>query len=674
MTPTTQMKETQTDIEQLSINTIRMLAIDAVEKANSGHPGMPMGMAPVAYVLWTKFMKYNPKNPNWPNRDRFVLSAGHGSMLLYAMLHLTGYDVSLDDLKNFRQWGSKTPGHPEYGHTVGVETTTGPLGQGIATAVGMVMGQKYLNSLLKPDGPAILDHYTYGICSDGDLMEGVGGEAASLAGHLGLNGLIFFYDDNKITIDGKTDLAYSDDVKKRFESYHWFVQTVNDANDLPAIEAALKAAQAEKNRPCLIITKSLIGYGSPNKANTAEAHGAALGADEVKLTKENLGWPTSPDFYVPKEVADHFKQAAAKAAETEDFWKKRYEVWAKENPDAAKLWARLEKSELPEGWEKQLPDFSKEEKMATRSASGKVLNALASVLPELIGGSADLAPSNNTMIKGAPAFSKNQAGRNLHFGVREHAMASALNGMALGNVLIPYGGTFLIFSDYMKGGMRISALIKKRVIYILTHDSIGLGEDGPTHQPIEQLVHLRAIPNMRVIRPADATETAGAWKEAIKHKTGPTCLILTRQNLPVLQKSKYPTLGQVEKGGYILSETKGGTPKLILIATGSEVQLALGAQTKLEAEGTPTRVVSMPCCEIFDEQPESYRESVLPKSVRARLSIEALSPETWGKYVGLDGDSVAMTSFGASAPGNVAMEKFGFTIENVISRAKKILK
>jgi len=667
---------TKTNLEQVAINTIRFLAVDSVEKSKSGHPGMPMGMAAPTYVLWTQFLKHNPKNPKWPNRDRFVLSAGHGSMLLYSLLHLTGYDVSIEDLKNFRQWESKTPGHPEYGETPGVETTTGPLGQGIAASVGMAIAQKYLNRLFPQKEAALLDHKIYGIVGDGDMMEGVSSEGVSLAGHLGLGSIIFFYDDNSITIDGKTDLAFSDDVKKRFESYHWHVQSISDANDTEAVSKALIAARKETGRPSLIITKSQIGFGSPNKANTAAAHGAPLGEDETKLAKENLGWPLEPTFHVPDEVKKHFMTAVENGQKLEQEWTKKFDAWAAANPDGAKLWKRLKAGNLPEGWDKHLPDFSGEEKMSTRAASGIVINAIAPHLPELIGGSADLAPSNNTLIKGEQDFSKSVTGRNMRFGVREHGMAAAMNGMALSDFLIPYGGTFFIFTDYMKGGMRISALNKKRMVYILTHDSIGLGEDGPTHQPVEQMAHLRAMPNITMIRPADATETVAAWKYALEHKTGPVGLVLTRQALPVLKKSKYPNAGSVEKGGYILSNPKSEAqnPKVILIATGSEVSLVLKAQEELEAGGIETRVVSLPSWEIFDKQPQEYKDSVLPPKIRARLAVEALSPFGWERYVGLDGDVIGLDRFGASAPGAVAMEKLGFTVENVVARSKKLLK
>jgi len=660
------------NLTQDAINTIRFLSVDGVEKAKSGHPGLPMGMAAAAYTLWTKFLKHNPKNPQWPNRDRFVLSAGHGSMLVYSLLHLTGYNLSLDDLKNFRQWKSKTPGHPEYGDTDGIETTTGPLGQGIANAVGMAIGQRYLNQLFSGGTESLLDHRIYGLCGDGDLQEGISSEACSLAGHLGLGSIILIYDDNHITIDGNTDLSFSEDVGKRFEAYNWHVANVSDANDIDAMAKAVEDAKKTTDKPHLIITRSQIGFGSPNKANTAAAHGAPLGPEEAKLSKENLKFPADSAFFVSKDVKTHFEAALANGKKFEAAWSQRFEAWAKANPEKAALFKRLQDGKLPEGWEKHLPDFSTDEKLATRAASGKVINALAAHLPELIGGSADLAPSNNTLIKGAPDFSKT-GGRNMRFGVREHAMAAALNGMALNGMLIPYGGTFFIFTDYMKGGMRLGALMKQRVIYVLTHDSIGLGEDGPTHQPIEQLAHLRATPNFTMIRPADATETAAAWKYALENKSGPTGLVLTRQGLPVLKKDKFPNAGQVEKGGYILKDAKNQEPILLLIATGSEVSLALQAQEKLEADGTPTRVVSLPSWEIFDAQSKEYRESVLPAKIRARVSIEALSTFGWERYVGLDGAVIGMNRFGASAPGATLMEKFGFTVDNIVQKAKSVL-
>jgi transketolase len=672
MPTSTTEKIEKKDTAELAINTIRFLAVDAVEKANSGHPGMPMGMAAAAYTLWTEFLKHNPKNPKWPNRDRFVLSNGHGSMLLYALLHLTGYDLSLEELKNFRQWHSKTPGHPEYGDAPGIETTTGPLGQGIATAVGMAMAQRYLNQLFTPNDVPLLDHFIYTFVGDGCLMEGISSEAASLAGHLGLGSLIAVYDNNHITIEGKTDLAFSEDVLKRFETYGWHTIEIKDGNDRAAFANAVIQAQKETKRPSLISIRTHIGFGSPNKADSHDAHGAALGAEEVKLTKQNLGWPLEPSFYVPEEVKSMFNVSLEKGKKWESEWQNRFDNWAQKNPDLAKTWKRLESGQLPNGWEEKLPKFDVEEKIATRAASGKVINALAPILPELVGGSADLAPSNNTLVKGAESFSKTKSGRNIHFGVREHAMAAALNGMALSQMLIPYGGTFFTFTDYMKGGMRISALSKLRVIYVLTHDSIGLGEDGPTHQPIEHLAHFRAMPNCVVIRPGDANETVSAWKYALNSKGKPILLVLSRQNLPVLLKSKYPLAGSVEKGAYILSE--GSTkPRLILIATGSEVSLALAAQAKLENEKIPTRVVSMPSWEIFSEQPDSYREEVLPKNIKARVSIEALSGFGWEKWVGLEGLVIGINSFGASAPAPILFEKFGFTTDNIVQKSKQLL-
>jgi transketolase len=664
----------KTSLTDKAINTIRFLAVDAVEKANSGHPGMPMGMAPIAHTLWTKFLKFNPKNPSWANRDRFVLSNGHGSMLLYAMLHLTGYDVSLDELKNFRQWHSKTPGHPEYGDAPGIETTTGPLGQGIAVGVGMAMGQNYLNGLFTPKGKPLLDHNIYIFAGDGCMMEGVASEAASMAGHLGLGQIIVIYDDNHITIEGHTELAFSEDVLARFRAYNWHTQRVTNGNDLKSIESAISAAKKVTDKPSIIAIRTHIGYGSPNKVDSHDAHGSPLGKDEVALTKKNLNWPEEPTFHIPEEVLAMYRKTGEQSAKNEEAWKKRLDQWAAKNPDRKKLWDRLTAGGLPSGWEKNIPIFNADEKIATRAASGKVINALAPILPELVGGSADLSPSNNTMVKGAPSFSKNAPGRNIHFGVREHAMAAALNGMAVTDMLIPYGGTFFNFTDYMKGGMRICALTKKRVIYVLTHDSIGLGEDGPTHQPIEQLAHFRAMPNTVVIRPADANETAQAWKFALMCKTSPVLLILTRQNLPVYSPEQYPLAGSVDKGAYILSEASIKPPQVILIATGSEVSLAMAAQPVLEKEGIANRVVSMPSWELFEAQSADYKETVLPKAVAARVSIEALSGFGWEKWVGLDGAIIGMKTFGASAPINVLMEKFGFTIDNVVLQAKKLVK
>lgn len=662
------------DVAEKTINTIRFLSIDGVEKANSGHPGMPMGMAAAGYTLWKEFLKHNPKNPWWANRDRFILSNGHGSMLLYSLLHLTGYDLSLDDLKNFRQFHSKTPGHPEYGEAPGIETTTGPLGQGFATAVGMAIAQKYLNGLFTPNATPLLDHHIYVFAGDGCMMEGVTSEAASMAGHLSLGQIVVIYDDNHISIDGNTDLAFSEDVKKRFEAYNWHVQSVADGNDVKALSEAIRSAQKETSRPSLIALRTHIGFGSPNKANTSEAHGSPLGADEIKLTKQNLGWTLEPTFYVPDEAKQWAKEAVEQGAKWENEWNTKWKTWADKNPDSAKLWKRLAEQKLPDGWEKHLPVFDKDEKLATRAASGKVIAALAPVLPELIGGSADLTPSNNTFAKGMQDFTKTNAGRYIRFGVREHAMASALNGMALSHMLIPYGGTFFNFLDYMKGGVRLTALMKQKVIYILTHDSIGLGEDGPTHQPIEHLAHLRAMPNSVTIRPADANETVAAWKFALEHKEGgPINLVLSRQNLPVLLKSKYPSAGSVEKGAYILSDATGGKPKVILIATGSEVSLALLAQEKLEKDNIPARVVSMPSWEIFSAQSNAYKQSVLPKDIKARISIEALSTFGWERWVGTDGVAVGLDHFGASAPAGILFEKFGFTADNIVAKAKALL-
>jgi transketolase len=631
-------------------------------------------MAAPAYALWSRFLHHNPRNPAWPNRDRFILSAGHGSMLLYALLHLTGYDLTLDDLKNFRQWGSKTPGHPEYGHVPGVEMTTGPLGQGVATAVGMAVAQRYLNHVLAPEESPLLDYRIYAVLGDGCMMEGVAAEAFSLAGHLGLGSLIFLYDNNHVTIEGSTELAFSEDVAGRFAAYNWHVERVGDGNDVEAVSAAIRSAQAETGRPSLIMVSTQIGFGSPNKANSCEVHGAPLGDAEVTCSKAHLGWPLAPSFHVPVEVAAHLRQAIERGAKSEAEWQQKLDSWLAAHPDQASLWQRLVEGKLPVGWEKALPDFAGTDKIATRAASGKIINALAPVIPELVGGSADLAPSNNTAIKGAADFLPFRPGRNLRFGVREHAMAAALNGMALSNMLIPYGGTFLVFSDYLKPAVRLSSLIGKRVIYILTHDSIGVGEDGPTHQPIEQVAALRATPNTIVLRPADALETVAAWRVAIEHRTGPVALILSRQNLPVLSRQKYPGAGQAEKGAYILSEAKSKAAlQLIIIATGSEVALALAAQERLWELDLDSRVVSMPSWELFEQQPESYRQTVLPPAVRARLAVEALAGFGWERYVGLEGEIVAMTSFGASAPGNVLMEKFGFTVENVVQKAKKLL-
>ena len=648
--------------------------MDAVQKANSGHPGLPMGAAAMAYVLWTRFLRHHPTNPSWPNRDRFILSAGHGCMLLYSLLHLTGYDLPLDELKRFRQWGSLTPGHSEHGLTPGVETTTGPLGQGFGNGVGMAIAERFLANYFNRPGYRIVDHYVYAIVSDGDLMEGVSSEAASLAGHLGLGKLIYLYDDNRITIDGSTSLAFTENVGQRFEAYGWHVQRV-DGNNLKEVEAALSAAQAATERPSLIIARTHIAYGSPNKQDTAEAHGAPLGEEEIKLTKRALGWPLEPAFYIPDEALGHFREALQQGRAWEAQWQAQFDAYAAAHPELAAEWRTVMNGRLPEGWADKLPAFTPGGgSMATREASGKVLNAIAPHLPTLIGGSADLTPSNNTYLKGYGDFQRDNVGaRNLHFGVREHAMGSILNGMALHGGVIPYGGTFLIFSDYMRPAIRLAALSHIHVIYVFTHDSIGLGEDGPTHEPIEHLASLRAMPNLTVIRPADANETAVAWRVALEHRGGPVALALTRQKLPVLDRTTLASADLLRRGAYVLTDASNGQPDIILIATGSEVQLALEARQRLAARGIGARVVSMPSWELFEQQPDSYRDEVLPPSVTARLAIEAASPHGWHRYVGSMGTVIGMTRYGASAPYHVLMEQFGFTADNVTSRALALL-
>jgi len=663
-------------IDELCINTIRMLAVDAVQKANSGHPGMPMGAAPMAYVLWTRFLKHNPRNPHWPDRDRFVLSAGHGSMLLYSLLHLTGYDLTLDDLKAFRQWGSKTPGHPEYGHTPGVETTTGPLGQGFANGVGMAMAECFLAARFnRPDFP-IVDHFTYAIVSDGDLMEGVSHEAASLAGHLKLGKLIYLYDDNHISIEGSTDITFTENRLARFKAYGWHVQQVEDGNDLKAIKRAIRKAQAEAEGPSLIAVRTCIGCGSPNKENTAGAHGEPLGAEEVRLTKENLGWPLEPAFHVPPKALGLFRKAVKAGGKREKQWEALSASYQKAYPELAEEYKRIIAGDLPEGWDQGIPVFPADLKgTATRVASGTVLNALAAKMPNLIGGSADLAPSNKTEIKGSKDF---QAGtydqRNVRFGVREHGMGSIMNGLALHGGIIPYGGTFLIFSDYMRPPIRLAAMMGLKVIYIFTHDSIGLGEDGPTHQPIEQLAALRAIPNLIVIRPADANETAEAWRLALKIKGSPVALVLTRQNLPTLDRNQMAAADHLSFGAYVLNKSEGPKQELILIATGSEVSIALEALEQLKARGIHSRVVSMPSWELFERQPKKYRDQVLPPEIKARLAIEAGSPLGWHQYVGDQGAVIGLDHFGASAPDKVLFEKFGLMADHVVEKALELLK
>jgi transketolase len=662
-------------LEELCINSIRFLAIDAVEKAKSGHPGLPMGAAPMAFVLWDRFMRYNPKNPKWFNRDRFVLSAGHGCMLQYALLHLTGYDsVTIDDIKQFRQWGSKTPGHPENFETLGVEVTTGPLGQGIANGVGLAMAEAHLAAKFNKPDAQIVDHYTYVILGDGCNMEGVSGEACSLAGHLGLGKLIALYDDNHISIDGSTDVSFTEDVGKRFEAYGWHVQHVEDGNtDLEAIAKAIDAAKAVTDKPSLIKVTTTIGYGSPNKANTADVHGAALGGDEVKATRDKLGWEY-PEFEVPEDALKHFRKAVDRGADLEAQWNKAWADYQAKYPQEAGEFERFASNKLPQGWEDALPTYKPEDKaLATRKTSEMTLNALAPVLPELIGGSADLTHSNYTLLKGFGDFQKGQyANRNLRFGVREHGMGSICNGIALhGSGLIPYCATFLVFADYMRAAIRLSALSQAGVIYVMTHDSVALGEDGPTHQPVETIASLRAIPNLLVIRPADGNETSGAYKVAIKaaSENRPTLMAFSRQNLPQLAGS---TIDNVAKGAYILSDSDG-TPDIILIGTGGELHLCVDAAQKLQAEGKKVRVVSMPCWELFDEQDEAYRESVLPKAVTKRLVVEAASSFGWCRYLGNEGAMISIDRFGVSAPGNVALEKFGYTVDNVVAKAKALL-
>ena len=662
-------------LDDLCVNMIRVLSAECVEKANSGHPGMPMGAAPMAYVLWTKFLKHNPGHPAWFNRDRFVLSAGHGSMLLYSLLHLTGYDLPLSELLRFRQWESKTPGHPEYGLTPGVETTTGPLGQGFANGVGMAMAERFLAATLNRPGYEIIDHFTYGIVSDGDLMEGISHEAASLAGHLGLGKLVYLYDDNRISIEGSTDLAFTEDRLARFEAYGWHVQQVEDGNDLAAIERALVSARKETRKPSLIAVRTHIGYGSPNKQDKASAHGEPLGKEELKRTKQKLGWPLEPEFFVPEDALGVFRAALKKGRAEEDRWTSLVEAYRKTFPDQAgelDLWM---KGDLPEGWERDIPEFPPDPKgMATRAASGRVLNALAKRIKNLIGGSADLAPSNQTLIQGEGDFQSERFGnRNLRFGVREHGMGAILNGMALHGGLIPYGGTFLIFSDYMRPAIRLAALMHLKVIYVFTHDSIGLGEDGPTHQPVEQLAALRVIPNLAVLRPCDASETAEAWRFALSHRGGPVALALTRQGVPVLDRKVFAPATGLHKGAYILAEPAKGKPDLLLMASGSEVHLAVEAAEKLEQKGIAPRVVSMPSWELFDRQPESYRRDVFPPEIRARMAIEAGRTQGWWRYVGEKGDVVGLDRFGASAPYQTLYEHFGLTADRVVEKALRLL-
>jgi transketolase len=658
-------------LDQLCINTIRALTLDAVQKAESGHPGLPLGAAPMAYVLWTRFLRHNPHNPKWENRDRFLLSAGHGSMLIYSLLHLTGYDLPLDELKNFRQWGSKTPGHPEYGLTPGVEITTGPLGQGFANGVGMAMGAAHLAAKFNKENFPLIDSYVYAIVSDGDLMEGVASEAASLAGHLKLGKLIYLYDDNQVTIEGFTSLAFSEDVPKRFEAYGWHTQTVSDGNNLDEIEKAIRAAQAVTDKPSLISVKTVIGFGMPTQG-TRKAHSDAPGEDAVRETKRHLGWPEDTQFYIPDEALAHYREAIPRGEQLEAEWRVLVQKYEEAHPEEAKTWRSMTSGELPAGWENHLPKFEDAKPVATRVASGEVINALAPVLPMLIGGSADLGVSNNTDIKSSHSFEAGSYdGRILHFGVREHAMGSTLTGISLNGGLIPYGGTFMTFSDYMRPAIRLAALSEVQVIYVFTHDSIGLGEDGPTHQPIEQLAALRAIPHLFVIRPADPAEVSEAWRIAILRRQAPTALALTRQKVAVIDRNKFSKADGLRRGAYVLADSEA--PQVILMATGSEVSLALDAWQKLQAEGVAARVVSMPCWELFEEQSQVYRDEVLLPSVSARLAVEAGVRQGWDRYVGPKGDVICLDRFGASAPGDVVLKNLGFNVDNVLNHARALL-
>lgn len=664
----------ETKLDQLAINTIRTLSIDAIEKANSGHPGMPMGTAPMAYTLWAKEMNHNPVNPKWFNRDRFVLSAGHGSMLLYSLLHLFGYDVTLDDLKNFRQWGSRTPGHPEFGHTAGVEATTGPLGQGVAMAVGMAMAERHLAATYNQEGYEIVNHYTYGICGDGDLMEGVSAEAASLAGHLKLGRLVVMYDSNDISLDGDLNLSFSESVEDRFRAYGWQVLRVEDGNDTDAIQNALQEAKADLNRPTLIEVKTVIGYGSPNKSGKSASHGSPLGKEEIKLTKASYNWGNEEPFFVPEEVKEHFNQFKLEGQQKENAWNELYKEYKNIYPELALQLEAALTGELPANWEEALPAFPEGEALATRASSGKTLNAVANVIPQFIGGSADLAGSNKTLITSEKNYYiDSYAGRNIWFGVREFAMGAAINGMALHGGVKVFGSTFFVFSDYLRPAIRLAALMNLPVIYVFTHDSIAVGEDGPTHEPVEQLAALRAMPGLSILRPADAKETVAAWRLAIESTDTPTALVLTRQDLPTLALPQQTVYEGVKKGAYIVSEANGEASGLLL-ATGSEVSLAIATQKELESEGILVSVVSMPSWDRFEKQSLEYKESILPKHITARLAIEMGSSIGWREYIGDAGSVIAINQFGASAPESILLEKYGFTVENVMKRFKELNK
>ncbi|GAA3918474.1 transketolase [Luteimonas lutimaris] len=679
----------QTDLDQRCIDTLRFLSVDMVQNANSGHPGLPLGAAPMAYVLWQRFLKHNPANPEWTDRDRFVLSAGHGSALLYSLLHVTGYDLSLDDIRQFRQWGSKAPGHPERGHTPGVEVTTGPLGQGLANAVGMAMAEAQLAARYNRPGHAVIDHHTWVIASDGDLMEGVASEAASLAGHLKLGKLNVLYDDNSVTLAAGTDITFTEDRAARFAAYGWHVQTVDDGNDVAAIEQALQQARDETARPSLVLVRTHIGYGSPEQ-DSYKAHGSPLGEEDVAATKRKLGWPEQPSFLQPDDAMAHFRTALDRGKRDEDVWQQGLDAYAKAFPDEAAELRRSLEAKLPDGWDADIPVFPADAKgMATREAGGKVLSAIAPKLPALTGGSADLDPSTYTAVKGLGDFDPratpgedeqgstgggwSYAGRNLHFGVREHAMGAICNGMAAHGGVIPYDATFLIFSDYMRPPMRLAALMRLHVVHVFTHDSIALGEDGPTHQPVEQLAGLRSVPELLVIRPADANETAVAWRVALEAADRPVALALSRQKVPTLDRDRYASADGLRKGAYVLLDAGDGEPEVVLIGTGAETGLVLSAAEKLQEEGIAARAVSMPCWSLFDGQPPEYRDAVLPPDVPARLAVEAGSPQGWHRYVGDHGDVLGVDRFGASAPGDEMLERYGFTVDNVCARARALL-
>lgn len=665
----------KTDVEQLAINTIRTLSIDAIEKSNSGHPGMPMGAAPMAYSLWTKFMDHNPSNPQWFNRDRFVLSAGHGSMLLYSLLHLSGYDLQLEDLKEFRQWGSKTPGHPEFGHTAGVDATTGPLGQGIAMAVGMAIAERHLAEKYNRDTYQVVDHYTYSICGDGDLMEGVASEAASLAGHLKLGRLVVLYDSNDISLDGDLNKSFSESVEDRFKAYGWQYLRVEDGNNIEEITNAIEAGRADLQRPTLIEVKTTIGFGSPNLAGTSNVHGAPLGAKETKLTKESYGWNNEQAFYVPEEVYTHFHSVVKERGEKkETAWNELFSAYKQQYPELGEQLAAAIEGKLPEGWEKELPVYEEGKSLATRASSGEVLNAVAKAVPQFIGGSADLAGSNKTMIKNAGDFSPaDYSGHNIWFGVREFAMGAALNGMALHGGVKVFGGTFFVFSDYLRPAIRLAALMKLPVTYVFTHDSVAVGEDGPTHEPVEQLPALRTMPGLNVLRPADANETSAAWRTALESTDTPTVLVLTRQNLPTLPGTDENAYEGVQRGAYVVSKAQQEKPDGLLLATGSEVSLAVEAQAALASEGIHVSVVSMPSWERFEAQSAEYKKSVLPKTVKKRLALEMAVPFGWERYTGDEGSILGINHFGASAPGEKLMEEYGFTVSNVVSMFKELI-